>query len=325
MSLELPAQALRRLLLVDGHAYAYRAFYAIRSLRGPDGAPTNAVFGFVKMMLKLRDTLCPEAVVVVWDAGLSAERTAALPGYKANRPPMPPDLERQEPEIAAWLDAVGWPQWRETGAEADDWLATLARRAAGKGWEPVIASSDKDFMQLVEGPIRLLNPTDKSEKLWTAGDVEAKTGVKPRQVVDFLSLMGDAVDNIPGVPGIGPKTAAALLRRFESVDGILSRLMEIKSDRVRSDLLGAKDDLRRNQEMIRLRDNLPGGLDVSELISKPANEPRLRELYKKWGFKGLLAQLETLPLSVLSETKESAVESRQESWVTSDDRQGRLF
>ncbi|MEN9676338.1 MAG: hypothetical protein RIS76_2234, partial [Verrucomicrobiota bacterium] len=206
-----------RLLLVDGHAYAYRAFHAIRSLNSPEGRPTNAIFGFVKMLQKMVGSLKPTHVLVLWDAGLAIERRTALPDYKANRPPTPEPLEEQFPQIETWLDAVGYAQFQEDGTEADDWIGTYARRAEVAGWSVVIASSDKDFLQLVNDRIGILNPNDKSDKIWSAADVEAKTGVRPDQVADWLSLIGDAVDNIPGVSGVGPKTAAELLRKYGSI------------------------------------------------------------------------------------------------------------
>ena len=138
-----------RLLLVDGHAYAYRAFHAIRSLNSPEGRPTNAIFGFVKMLQKMVGSLKPTHVLVLWDAGLAIERSTALPDYKANRPPTPEPLEEQFPQIETWLDAVGYAQFQEEGTEADDWIGTYARRAEVAGWNVVIASSDKDFLQLV--------------------------------------------------------------------------------------------------------------------------------------------------------------------------------
>jgi DNA polymerase I len=289
----------RRLLLVDGHAYAYRAYHAIRSLSGPGGEPTNAIFGFVKMLLKLRATLQPEAVIVVWDGGLAPERMAALPDYKQNRPPTPDALASQLPQLEEWLDAIGWPQWVQDETEADDWLATFARRAEVEGWLSVIASSDKDFMQLVGDRVLLFNPGDKTEKLWTAADVEAKTGVGPSQIVDYLSLIGDAVDNIPGVTGVGPKTAADLLRRFGSIDGILPRLHEVKSDKLRAELAGAAEALRRNQFMVRLKDDLQGGPSPGEIIFKTPDPARLRDMYRRWGFRGLLAELESPSLEEL--------------------------
>jgi DNA polymerase-1 len=213
-----------RLLIVDGHAYAYRAFHAIRELRSPSGQPTNAIYGFVKMLEKMRQAVGPSHLMVVWDGGLSAERLAVLPDYKAQRPEMPADLRPQLDAISRYLQAAGVAEYCGEGVEADDYIASLARRAAAAGWNVVIASSDKDFMQLVSPAIGLLNPNDKTGAVWTAEQVTAKTGVPPEQVADWLALMGDAVDNIPGVPGVGRKTAAALLSAFASLEELYEGL-----------------------------------------------------------------------------------------------------
>jgi DNA polymerase I len=281
-----------RVLIVDGHAYAYRAFFAIRGLRSPSGAPTNAVYGFVKMLAKMREAVRPTHLIVVWDGGLSAGRVAVLPEYKAHRPEMPDDLKPQLDEIVSYLKAAGVASFCRDGVEADDYIACLARRAADAGMTVVIASSDKDFMQLVSARVGLLNPGDKSETVWTDGQVRDKAGVEPAQIVDWLSLMGDSVDNIPGVPGIGPKTAADLLNQFGSVAELFRRLGEVKSERMRGALREAADAVRRNQELVRLRDDLPCDFLPAELAEKPADTGRLRELFARWGFKGMLAALE---------------------------------
>ena len=195
----------QRLLIVDGHAYAYRAFHAIRNLQGPDGRPTNAIYGFVKMFEKMRAVLQPSYLSVVWDGGLSAVRVAALPEYKAQRPEMPVDLRSSWMISSEYLTAAGVAGFRGEDVEADDYIACLARRAAMAGWPVVIASSDKDFMQLVSPQIGLWNPNDKAATIWTRKQVLAKAGVEPGQVADWLALMGDSVDNIPGVRGWGQR------------------------------------------------------------------------------------------------------------------------
>jgi DNA polymerase-1 len=280
-----------RLLIVDGHAYAYRAFYAIRELRSPDGRPTNAIFGFVKMLAKMRAGLAPTHLIVVWDGGLSAERVASLPAYKAQRPEMPDDLKPQLDGIVSYLKAAGVASFQRSELEADDYIACLARHATQAGMSVVIASADKDFMQLVSPQIGLLNPNDKSETVWTHEQVRAKTGVAPAQVVDWLALMGDSVDNIPGVPGVGPKTAADLLNRFGSVAGLYARLEEVKSEKLREALRRSAADVQRNLRLVRLHDHLPCELVPEELMEKPADAGRLAGLFRQWGFNGLLKAL----------------------------------
>ncbi len=279
-----------RLVLVDGHAYAYRAFHAIRSLSSPQGEPTNAIFGFIKMVERLQELWKPTHLAVVWDGGLAAERVAELPGYKAQRPPMPESLGRQIEAIMEWLKASGLRSLCSTGVEADDWIATLARQLAPEIGQVLVASSDKDFMQLVGERIGLVNPSESAARIWTADEVTAKTGVKPGQVVDWLSLVGDAVDNIAGVPGIGPKRAAELLGKFGSVDGIFEGLERVETARVREILRSSQAVVRRNQRLIGLR-------DAGEQVAGPDLQVGARDcgalgrLYERWGFRSLLEGL----------------------------------
>jgi DNA polymerase-1 len=287
-----PGKFVERLLIIDGHAYAYRAFHAIRELRSPGGQPTNAIYGFVKMLAKMRAVIGPSHLIVVWDGGLSAERTALLPEYKAQRPGMPDDLKLQLDGIVGYLKAAGIASFCREGVEADDYIACLARRASDAGMTVVIASADKDFMQLVSARVGLLNPNDKNGTIWADGQVRAKTGVAPSQIVDWLSLTGDTVDNIPGVAGVGPKTAAELLNQFGSVAALYGRLDEVKSEKLRAAVRDAAAAVRRNCELVRLRDDLPCEFSPGALVGKPADAGRLRELYQRWGFKGMLAELE---------------------------------
>lgn len=280
------------LLLVDGHAYAYRAFYAIRSLSSPTGQPTNAIYGFVKMLQKLITYAKPSHVAIVWDGGLAAERQKLLPEYKAQRPAMPSELESQLDEIVAYLKAAGLASLCEDGLEADDWIARLALEANQQGAYAVIASADKDFFQLINADLALINPNDKEPRLWTALDVETKTGVKPEQVVDWLSLLGDAVDNIPGVPGVGLKTATDLLVKFGSLEGIYSRLAEVKTDRIRNALIAAKQDVYRNREMVRLWKEAGREVPFEDLRPEASNDCLLADLFRKWGFRSLLQEIE---------------------------------
>lgn len=280
-----------RLLLLDGHAYAYRAFHAIKRLTGPDGRPTNAIFGFVQMWTRLVAALDPSHVCVVWDGGLSRERQAALPEYKAQRPPMPDALAAQLDEIGAYLAAAGIAAFCQDGVEADDYIALAARRAVAAGLPVVIASSDKDFMQLVSANIGLVNPGDSTPAVWSDDRVREKTGVAPGQIVDWLSLVGDSVDNIAGVPGVGPKTAAKLLQQFGSADALYRQLASVAPESLRGRLAAAEPVMRRNQALIRLRDDLPCDCDVATLERRAADTARLRTLYQGWGFRRLAASV----------------------------------
>jgi len=281
-----------RLLLVDGHAYAYRSFHAIRGLSAPDGFPTNAIYGFVKSARKLRELLRPTHIATVWDGGLAAERISLLPEYKANRPPMPDALERQLDQMMAWLEAEGIPSVCRDGVEADDAIATLARAAEKAGMNVVIASSDKDFGQLVSDRIGLINPNDKTGAVLTPADIAERTGVRPEQIVDWLSLVGDSVDNIPGVPGVGEKTAAVLLQKFGDCDRLFARIDEVEPGRLRDLLRGAAETVRRNRQMIRLNDSVSLDIGVEGLRPREPRSDELRRLYSRWGFKSLLAELD---------------------------------
>ncbi|MEY4387639.1 MAG: hypothetical protein RLY20_2922 [Verrucomicrobiota bacterium] len=278
------------LLLVDGHAYAYRAFHAIRSLNGPDGKPTNAIFGFVKMLQRMLAEVSPSHVAVIWDGGLSAERMALLPEYKAQRPAMPESLSQQIGEVMTYLSAAKIFSTQQDGVEADDLIASLTRSAADQGVRVVIASADKDFFQLITDSVGLLNPNDKTGKIWAAGDVVAKTGVRPEQIVDWLSLVGDAVDNVAGVAGVGPKTAASILAQFGSVDAVYDRIDDVEPDRIRESLRAAKGNVRRNQQMIRLKSDLMEIPPLGELACVKPEMQQLLKLYQHWGFRGMAAE-----------------------------------
>lgn len=281
-----------RLLIMDGHAYAYRAFYAIRSLSSPTGEPTNAIYGFIRMLAKARERVQPSHLIVIWDGGLAEERMALHPEYKSHRPEMPGDLAKQLDQIVTYLRAANVCSFLKESCEADDCIASVAREAVKAGWEVVIASSDKDFMQLITPQVKMLNPNDKSETLFGIEEVRRKTGVEPTQIVDWLSLVGDSVDNIPGVSGVGPKTAADLLRQFGCVEELYRRLAEVGSDRLRSNLAAAAAAVKRNQDLVRLKDETVCSVALEDLAPKPEDFEALRSLYGQWGFKTLRRELE---------------------------------
>jgi len=189
-----------------------------------------------------------------------------------------------------FLAAAGIASYCADGVEADDYIATLARLAA-KSWNVVIASSDKDFMQLVTARIGLFNPNDKTGTIWGREQVFAKTGVEPEQVADWLALMGDAVDNIPGVPGVGLKTAAELLKQFGSVENLLARLDEVKPEKLRQSLRESAAAVVRNQKLVRLPE-VPCEFAPEGLAVRAGDGEALRRLYAGWGFKGMLAALD---------------------------------
>ena len=290
--MSVPASEPGCLLIVDGHHYAYRSFYAIRSMNAPDGFPTNAIFGFMKAIEKMRAQVKPTHIAIIWDGGLDEERTEALEEYKAERDPMPDDMEVQLDAIDEWLEATGLCSWCEDGVEADDVIGTLAWQAEAANLPVVIASSDKDFFQLINPNIRLLNPNDKTETLWEAEQVRGKTGVEPEQIVDWLSLVGDAVDGIPGVPGVGPKTAAKLLGEHGTVENLYNNLDVVSSDKLRAKLEAAAEDVRRNQELVRLKPMPQWQTALENLRPGEENYATLHAQYTRWNFRSALRELE---------------------------------
>ena len=264
-------------------------------MNAPDGFPTNAIFGFLNSIERMRKRVQPTHMAVIWDGGLDEERTEALEEYKAERDPMPDDLELQLDSIVDWLTASGFYTWCEDGVEADDVIGTLALQAEAEGHEVVVASADKDFFQLINTNISLLNPNDKSETLWQDEQVIAKTGVPPAQIIDWLSLVGDAVDGIPGVPGVGPKTAAKLLTEHQTIEQLYANLDQITSDKLRGKLTEAAEDVRRNQALVALKTMDQWNVPLNELIPSQRNEEALREYYQRWNFRSRLAALDEFP------------------------------
>lgn len=281
-----------RLLLVDGHSYAYRAFYAIRRLNSPTGQPTNAIYGFIRMLTKIQEIVRPTHLLVMWDGGNAADRMALLPQYKQQRKEMPSDMEVQLDQIVSWLKASNFGSYIKDGCEADDCIAAMTKKAAAAGYEVVIASSDKDFMQLVTDHVWLHIPTDKEQPLWGREHVRAKSGVEPEQIVDWLALIGDTVDNIPGVPGVGPKTATDLLKRFGSIDEVYRRIEEVSSERLRASLQSSTEIVRRNRDLVRLNDKVECGPELAELNVREGDFDSLHHLYEGWGFRTLLHELQ---------------------------------
>lgn len=243
------------------------------------------------MLAKLRATVAPTHWIVIWDGGLCAERLVALPEYKAQRPAMPEPMRPQLDEITSYLAASKIASFCGPGIEADDAIACTAWQAEQRDWTTVIASSDKDFMQLVSARVGLLNPHDKTETIWTDEQVRAKTGVGPSQIVDWLSLIGDNVDNIPGIPGVGPKTAADLLGQFGSIEQLFAQLEKVKSEKLRTALLQGREKVLRNRELVRLH-KVECAFSAEEMAVKLPDQARLKELYSRWGFRTLLAELE---------------------------------
>lgn len=281
----------RTLLLLDGTGLFYRSFFAIKGLTAHSGAPTNAVFGFVRAVHQMIDVFKPTHFAVAWDGGAPAERLEMLPEYKAQRPPMPDALRAQFEPVREFVERRGVPFIRLERQEADDILATLAHWGEPESEAVLIASSDKDLYQLVTEKTRVVSTGKDDTRVGREGVLE-RTGVYPEQIVDWLALTGDNVDNIPGVEGLGPKTAAKLLSRFGTLAAMWSRMAEVESDRLRDKLLASRDLVDRNQSLVRLRTDLDCRLDWSALELKPEDPERTAPFYERMEFHSLVRRAE---------------------------------
>ncbi len=249
-------------LLVDGFNLAYRCFHALPELTRADGFPTGALHGWVKALWKLIDLEQPEATLVFFDLGESEARVALLADYKAQRKPMPDALRAQIDPIKALTRVMGLAGIEEQGVESDDLLAAEAVRLAGAGHDVVIMSSDKDFAQIVSDKIKIMLPPPSANpklgwRLLDAAGVQEKFGVPPRQIADYLALVGDTSDNIPGVDGVGPKTAAKWLAEWGSLEGVIAHAAELKPDRFRATVAADAERLRINLKLTTLDLALP--------------------------------------------------------------------
>lgn len=278
------------LLLLDGTGMAYRAYHAIRGLKTSDGRPTNALFGFIRMLVSERRKWQPTHWVVVFDGGRPEERMALLETYKAQRKPMPPDLMAQLHLVDEFLELAGIPYILIPGKEADDLIAALAKTAEAEGWQVVIVSSDKDLLQLASEWTRVAKPGKDTE---AAGpeEVKAATGVAPAQIPLWLALVGDAVDNIPGVPGIGPKKAAELVNRYGSLQGITENLDRVTPPRVQAALRESIPIIERNLELVKLNASEDPGVTLAELRVAPLDVERVKPFLEKYELRSVLKSL----------------------------------
>ncbi|CAG0993837.1 DNA polymerase I [Burkholderiales bacterium] len=273
------------LVLVDGSSYLYRAFHALPDLRTRAGEPTGALRGVLSMLRRLVEDGKPDYFAVVFDAPGKTFRDAIYPEYKANRPPMPDDLVAQIEPLHALVRAHGWPLLMVEGVEADDVIGTLAKRARKLGIDTTISSSDKDLTQLVEPGITMVN-TMSNETFDEAG-VLAKFGVRADQVLDLLTLTGDAVDNVPGVDKVGPKTAAKWLGQYGSLDSVVAHAQEI-GGKVGENLRAALDWLPRGRELLTVRTDCELPVGPRDLAIGAPDGEALKSLYERYGFRSWL-------------------------------------
>src|SRR6187551_2428912 len=283
------------LFLVDGNNLAYRAYYALpEELATSDGFPTNALLGFTNMLFKLLADYRPKGVAVAWDTR-PVHRTELLDTYKIERKPMPDLLREQFPYFRPIVEAFGYRNLEFEGWEADDVIATLAHRADQAGVKTTVVSTDRDAFQLVSDNVALMmTPRGVSDvHVYTPERVELRLGIKPEQVPDFIGLKGDTSDNIPGVPGIGDKTAGQLIAQYGSLEEVLENVDELSPARSRA-LREHADQARASKVLATMRRDLPLECDPAELVLSPPDRSRLKEMFRQYEFRNLFQRVDVI-------------------------------
>jgi len=293
------------LVLIDGSSYLYRAFHALPPLSNAQGEPTGALHGVLTMIQKLLREEQPQHVAVVFDAPGKTFRDELFSEYKAHRPPMPDELRSQVQPILDAVEAMGLPLLRVAGVEADDVIGTLCKQASTAGLSVLVSTGDKDLAQLVNDNVTLINTMNNSRM--DRDGVKAKFDVFPEQIIDYLALVGDTSDNIPGVPKVGAKTAAKWLNLYDTADGIVASADEIKG-KVGDSLRENIEQLRLSQELATIREDLELETGIANLSPGAANTERLRDLYRHFELRSLLGQLDEE-----SEQPAAAAEKPEES------------
>lgn len=284
-----------RLFLIDAMGYIFRAYFApMERLRSPSGMPTKVPYLFANMLRRLLKDWQPDYLGVVYDVAAPTFRDELFAEYKAQRPPMPDELAEQLPWVRRYCEAMRLPQLEYPGYEADDVIGTLALHAASKGVDAFIVTSDKDFLQLVNGHVRVLIPT-KNDLVIDRAKVQEMLGVPPERVPDVMALTGDSIDNVPGAKGIGDKGARELIARFGSVEAALDRAGEVSNKRYREALLGQRDQVMLSKQLTTIHTDVPIPRDLEALRRVEPDVEALRKLYGDLGFSTLLRELEPSP------------------------------
>ncbi len=280
-----------KLYVIDGMAYAFRSYFAIRNLRDSKGRPVNAVFGFARMLLKILREHQPSHIVIVFDAPGKTFRDDMYTEYKAHREDTPSDLIEQFPKIDEIIEAFDVPIVRVPGVEADDVLATLAREAEVAGMEPVLISGDKDIMQSVTERTKIFDPSKGDNGVWIGpAEVKERFGAgPPNGVIDALALMGDSTDNVPGVKGIGEKTAKALIEKYGDLDNLYAHLDELKGKQ-KENLAAEKDSAYLSRELVTLKSDVKFKHALDDYKRRELNRPKLAEAFAKFEFRALTAE-----------------------------------
>src|SRR6478672_9173649 len=282
------------LFLIDGNSLAYRAFFALpESIGTSDGRPTNAIYGLASMLVKIIDEHHPQGVVVAWDAGWSGrEKTYDL--YKAQRKPRPDLLREQWPHLMPLVEAFGYTNVKVEGYEADDVIASLTRQAREEGIEVMVVTGDRDAYQLVGEGVRVMSTSRgiTETKIYDSEAVLERYGVSPELITDLMGLRGDTSDNIPGVPGIGEKTATQLLQKFGSLEAVLANVDDISGAKRKQNLVDHADDARMSKELATLQYEIETGVDLAGAMASEPDRGALREFMREFELRAVLERLE---------------------------------
>jgi DNA polymerase-1 len=284
----------KTIYLVDASAFIHRSYHAIRHLSTKDGRPTNAVYGFLATLNKLLKDKKPEYLAVAYDAKGPGFRHEMFPEYKANRPPMPEDLIAQQEPIRKIVEALGLPSVEINGLEADDLIATLCRKALDDGYQVVIVSADKDFYQLLSDDVAMYDPNPKRESAMDVAALKEKLGLTPGEFLEAQGLMGDSTDNIPGVPGVGEKTAAKLIGEYHNLENLYEHVEDIKQKKLKENLIEYKQSAFLSRDLARLKADADLDIQPDGLTIKEPDVETLKELYRDLEFNRFLADLEPL-------------------------------
>ncbi|HKR99825.1 MAG TPA: 5'-3' exonuclease H3TH domain-containing protein, partial [Candidatus Dormibacteraeota bacterium] len=284
----------RELFLIDGNSLAYRAFYALpETIATSRGVPTNAIFGFASMLVKVLTDYGVNPTLVVWDAGMSGRETAYTE-YKAERRERPDLLREQWPHLQPLVEAFGYQNVKIDGYEADDVMATLAMQAKDKHIPVMMVTGDRDMFQLIEPGIRVMATSRgiTDTKIYDTQAVVDRYGIPPELIPDFYGLKGDTSDNIPGVPGIGDKTAAQLLQEFGSLEDVLSNIDKVSGAKRKENLTNHADDARVSKQLATAIRDVPVDIDIEQCVAQEPDRSKLREYFREFELRDPLRRLE---------------------------------
>lgn len=276
----------KRFFLIDGHAHLFQAFYAIPPLTTPKGEPINAVYGFTAMLRKLIRNQKPYFLAVAFDTKGPTFRHSSFKDYKANRKPMPDDLKPQVPLLERIINAYNIPTFSCYGYEADDIMGTIVKKLSKENIETILVTKDKDMEQLIDEKTKIFDL--KKDVFYDIEMFQMKRGIKPAQMVEVLALTGDTSDNIPGVPGIGYKTAIKLIREWDSVEGILKNIDKINAKKTKESLAQFAEQARLSRYLATINTDVPIEFNLEQCRMNGINKEEINVLFEEFGFKSFL-------------------------------------